>query len=257
GRSRSHPQRAGPGPPAAGRSRSPPQRAGPGPPAAGRSRSPPQRAGPGPPPAGRSRSPPQRAGPAVPWQKTGGPVSELKPGGVAVALSGPGHSGRSLQTSGRNSLPPPTGAPSGTSGSDGFSLREPPRHYVQNLWASLPPLTDTCGPLSPWGGEESGQPPHVACKQPMQLSSAASSTPPAGGQQWRHTTSQQPLCCGSYHVTFEDTFAAYCHPSPSPHTPSCCTVWQAESPHCDIQRAGFPPLSDQPPHPSPPRVLRQ
>ncbi|XP_033935070.1 GRIN2-like protein [Pseudochaenichthys georgianus] len=229
--------------------------------------------------------------------ETGGPVSELKPGGVAVALSGQplcdpsrtwAQPAEACRPAAGTACPPPQELHQEHSGSDGFSLRvggqeksqcehfvpykapspphslaekhtpqhpdkavvtaampppqagwtvqgiEPPflpvhRGHPDTTYrpvASLPPLTDTCGLSHHGGGRSQASPPMLACKQPMQL---------------QQCKCEQPLCCGSYHVTFEDTFAAYCHPQPLPAHPQLLHRMAGGEPHCDIQRAGSPP----------------
>ncbi|KAK5853482.1 hypothetical protein PBY51_014629 [Eleginops maclovinus] len=135
--------------------------------------------------------------------------------------------------------------------------------------APLPPLTDTCGLSHHGGGGGQDSPSMLAYKQPMQLQCSILTTTCRGsssGDTLPHTRcvcvsdpqatarmvgveeklppkSEPPLCCGSYrhHVTFEDTFAAYCHPQPIPTHPQLLHRLAGGEPNHDIQRAGHPP----------------
>ncbi|KAK5907902.1 hypothetical protein CgunFtcFv8_016006 [Champsocephalus gunnari] len=224
--------------------------------------------------------------------ETGGPVSELKPGGVAVTLSGQPlcDPSRTWAQPAEACRPPPQELHQEHSGSDGFSLRvggqeksqcehfvpykapspphslaekhtpqhpdkavvtaampppqaggtvqgiEPPflpvhRSHLDTTYrpvASLPPLTDTCGLSHHGGGRSQASPPHATARM-------------VGVEEELPPKCEQPLCCGSYHVTFEDTFAAYCHPQPLPAHPQLLHRMAGGKPHCDIQRAGSPP----------------
>ncbi|KAK1905610.1 GRIN2-like protein [Dissostichus eleginoides] len=134
-------------------------------------------------------------------------------------------------------------------------------------FAPLPPLTDTCGLSHHGGGRSQASPSMLACKQPMQLQQCSVITTTCRGGSSGDTLPhsrcvcfsapqatawmvgveeklppkcEQPLCCGSY-VTFEDTFAAYCHPQPLPAQPQLLHRMAGGEPHSDIQQAGPPP----------------
>ncbi|XP_029305867.1 uncharacterized protein LOC115020113 [Cottoperca gobio] len=149
-------------------------------------------------------------------------------------------------------------------------------------------LRNTCGP-DYHGGDKSIQESHsmLACKQPMQLQQChiitticRGANSGEGGAQQPHSRCvcvssakaeakmegvegkghlspkcDKPLCYGSYnyHVNFEDTFAAYCHPQPIPAHPQLLPRVAGIEPSCNIQRAVAPPSATK--HLTLPRLI--